>query len=63
MSVLLDKNTKIIIQGFTGKMGSFHAEGREGRDRHGETQGVVLGIPHVREAEGLHRSALGAVVK
>ena len=26
MSVLIDKNTKIIIQGFTGKMGSFHAE-------------------------------------
>ncbi len=26
MSVLIDKSTKIIIQGFTGKMGSFHAE-------------------------------------
>ena len=26
MSVLIDKNTKIIVQGFTGKMGSFHAE-------------------------------------
>ena len=26
MSVLVDKKTKIIIQGFTGKMGSFHAE-------------------------------------
>ena len=26
MTVLVDKNTKIIIQGFTGKMGSFHAE-------------------------------------
>ena len=26
MSVLIDKKTKIIIQGFTGKMGSFHAE-------------------------------------
>ena len=26
MSVLVDKNSKIIIQGFTGKMGSFHAD-------------------------------------
>ena len=26
MAVIIDKNTKIIIQGFTGKMGSFHAE-------------------------------------
>ncbi len=26
MSVLIDKKTKIIVQGFTGKFGSFHAE-------------------------------------
>jgi len=26
MTVLIDKNSKIIIQGFTGKMGSFHAD-------------------------------------
>lgn len=26
MSILVDKNTKVIIQGFTGKEGSFHAE-------------------------------------
>ena len=26
MSVLIDKTTKIIIQGFTGKMGTFHSE-------------------------------------
>ena len=26
MSILIDKNTKVIVQGFTGKEGSFHAE-------------------------------------
>ena len=26
MTVLVNKNSKIIIQGFTGKMGSFHAD-------------------------------------
>ncbi|MBL0374318.1 succinate--CoA ligase subunit alpha [Rhizobium sp. KVB221] len=26
MSILLNKNTRIIVQGFTGKIGSFHAE-------------------------------------
>ena len=26
MSVLIDKKTKIVVQGFTGKFGSFHAE-------------------------------------
>ena len=26
MSILIDENTKIIVQGFTGKIGSFHAQ-------------------------------------
>jgi malate-CoA ligase subunit alpha len=26
MAILIDKNTRIIVQGFTGKIGSFHAE-------------------------------------
>ena len=26
MTVIIDKKSKILIQGFTGKMGSFHAE-------------------------------------
>jgi malate-CoA ligase subunit alpha len=26
MAIVIDQNSKIIIQGFTGKMGTFHAE-------------------------------------
>jgi malate-CoA ligase subunit alpha len=26
MAILIDENTRIIVQGFTGKIGSFHAQ-------------------------------------
>ena len=27
MSILVDKNTKVIVQGLTGKTGGFHTDG------------------------------------
>ena len=33
MSVLVDKNSKIVVQGFTGKEGTFHAGQMIERDR------------------------------
>lgn len=45
MSILLDKNTRVIVQGFTGKIGSFHAQDMK---RYGTN--VVGGVTPARAA-------------
>src|SRR3981081_4673158 len=59
MSILIDKNTKVICQGFTGKNGSFHSEAAlaygtkmVGGTSPGKGGSVHLGLPGVDTAHG-----------
>src|SRR5437879_11617151 len=69
MSVLIDKNTKVICQGFTGKNGTFHSEAAiaygtkmVGGTSPGKGGSVHLGLPvfdtvaDAREKTGADRS-------
>jgi succinyl-CoA synthetase alpha subunit len=66
MSILIDKNTKVICQGFTGKNGTFHSEqaiayGTQmvGGTSPGKGGSVHLGLP-VFDTVGEARAATGA---
>ena len=57
MSILVDKNTKVITQGMTGKTGTFHTEAGA-RLRHQMVGGVTPGkggTTHTRPAGVRHR--------
>src|SRR4051794_41397193 len=67
MSVLIDKNTKVICQGFTGKNGTFHSEAAiaygtkmVGGTSPGKGGAVHLGLP-VFDTVGEAREKTGAV--
>ena len=53
MSILVDKNTKVIVQGLTGKTGGFHTE--QALAYLGEHGDVWMGGDAVHEAQTTHR--------
>ncbi len=65
MSILIDKNTKVICQGFTGKNGTFHSEqaiaygtkmvGGTSPGKGGTDASRPAGVRHRRRGEGQDR--------
>ncbi len=45
MAILLNNASKIVVQGFTGSAGSFHAEQGIAYAKECGTPGIVAGVP------------------
>jgi succinyl-CoA synthetase alpha subunit len=58
MSILVDKNTRLLVQGITGKVGMFHAENSI---KYGTT--VVGGVPRQGRREGPRRPVFDTVAE
>ena len=67
MAVLIDKNTRLIVQGITGREGTFHAEaaaltGRliadKGAGAHDIAQWIAVNAPRLAEAKPVIDSIL-----
>ena len=72
MSILIDKNTKVICQGFTGKQGTFHSEqaiaygtkmvGGTSPGKGGSTHLGPAGVRHRARSEGSKTGADATVI-